>query len=142
MNTRQLRTTHTFVELEVSPAAYDEIRSLLEAADYQHTFIDRRTVDMNQIAVTRGPENLPIDMILYCPSCGAQHVDEPQPEKSWTNPPHREHECQKCLFRWKPSNHPTNGVATIPEKHRYVDAGDGSGDVCKCGGAKISPEHY
>lgn len=140
MPARRLRTTHTFVELEVTPAAYDQIRTKLAEADYQHTFIDRTTVDMTGIAVTRGKENAPIDMILYCPSCGAQHVDEAQPDKSWTNPPHREHECQKCLFRWKPSNHPTNGVATIEEKHRFVSSG--SPDTCKCGDGEVSASHY
>lgn len=137
-----LRTTYTLVELELTPAAYDEIRAKLVEAEYQHTFISSRSIDMTHIAATRGEENTPIDMILYCPACHEQHIDEPQPEKNWTNPPHREHECQRCEFRWKPSNYPTNGVAKIAEKHRYVDAGATDGDTCKCGESRISIEHY
>jgi hypothetical protein len=53
MGTRQ---THTFVELELSPAAYDEIRLKLERAGYQHAFIDHNTIDMHGLAVTRGEE--------------------------------------------------------------------------------------
>lgn len=45
------RSTHTFVTLEISRAAYDEIRSKLAAADYGHCFIDDNTVDMTGIAV-------------------------------------------------------------------------------------------
>lgn len=141
--TRRLTGTHTFATLEITPLAYDEIRSKLSDADYQHAFIDRGTVDMHGIGVTRGLENMPIDMILYCPACHEQHIDEPQPEKHWTNPPHREHQCQCCDFKWKPSNHPTNGVAVLLQGlHRYVDAGATDGNTCKCGEERISIEHY
>jgi hypothetical protein len=54
-----------------------------------------------------------VDMLLYCPNCGEQHIDEPQPEKNWTNPPHRSHECQDCGHIWRPCDLPTNGVAKI-----------------------------
>ena len=43
--------THTYVELELSPAAYDEIRQKLEEAGYKHAFIDEATIDMHGIAV-------------------------------------------------------------------------------------------
>jgi hypothetical protein len=58
----------------------------------------------------------PLDMILFCPRCSHQHVDAPQPEKGWTNPPHRSHECQSCGHVWRPADLPTNGVATITTK--------------------------
>src|SRR5262249_13103745 len=58
----------------------------------------------------------PIDMILFCPQCGRQHIDEPQPEKNWDNPPHRSHECQYCGHVWRPADVPTNGVAEIETK--------------------------
>lgn len=51
MRSRVMRSTHTYVELEVSPAAWREIREKLEAAGYQHTFVDERTTDMHGIAV-------------------------------------------------------------------------------------------
>lgn len=58
---------------------------------------------------------LPIPMILYCPKCHVQHIDCPQPEKGWTNPPHRSHECQAtgCGFIWRPADVPTVGVVVI-----------------------------
>lgn len=56
----------------------------------------------------------PIDMVLFCPACGLQHVDAPQPERGWTNPPHKTHECQGCGHLWRPAAAPTNGVADVP----------------------------
>jgi len=58
----------------------------------------------------------PINMLLFCPTCAEQHVDLPQPEKNWTNPPHRSHECQTCGHVWRPADVPTNGVASIQTK--------------------------
>jgi len=49
-----------------------------------------------------------IDMVLYCPKCGMQHIDEPYSE--WTNPPHRSHLCAGCGHIWRPSDTATNGV--------------------------------
>ncbi len=45
------RQTHTYVELEISDEAYKEIRSKLEAAGYQHTFMNDGAIDMQGIAV-------------------------------------------------------------------------------------------
>lgn len=58
----------------------------------------------------------PIDILLFCPQCGEQHVDEPQLEKGWDNPPHKSHECQFCGWVWRPADVPTNGVLTIRTK--------------------------
>lgn len=63
-----------------------------------------------------GHTNIPIDMLLYCPHCGELHVDEPNAEKGWDNPPHRSHECQLCGWVWRPADVPTNGVAAIQTK--------------------------
>lgn len=163
---RHLHGTHTFAELELTPIAYDEIRAKLTEAQYQHAFIDRATIDMHGIGVTRGEENTPIDIITACPKCHVVHIDEPQKHDAingqcphckrevtnnvaedfapcparWTNPPHREHECQNCGERWKPSNHPTNGVAVLLQGlHKYVESGAA---CCKCGEPRISVEHY
>lgn len=57
-----------------------------------------------------------IDMLLFCPICAEQHIDEPQPEKGWDNPPHRSHECQFCGHVWRPSDIATNGVISIQTK--------------------------
>lgn len=81
----------------------------------------------------------PIDMVLLCPECGAQHIDvpkacdmgvgcteagscyaaahgEPNLCRHWTNPPHRSHPCAVCAHIWRPADVPTNGVAAIKTK--------------------------
>lgn len=58
----------------------------------------------------------PVDMVLYCPKCGTQHIDGPdyltaQDEgEEWMNPPHKSHLCHGCGHIWRPSDTPTNGV--------------------------------
>ena len=86
---------------------------------------------------------IPLDMLLYCPSCGKQHVDEEDMEPCkeecqyakdlsmqgskcdgpcvymmegsprWTNPPHRSHLCHFCGCVWRPADFPTNGVLLV-----------------------------
>ncbi|MFM0163849.1 hypothetical protein PQR39_25980 [Paraburkholderia sediminicola] len=74
-------------------------------------------------------EPAPINMLLFCPKCGTQHIDAPEPEKlepfdsgadieyirtpAWTNPPHRSHKCGACRTIWRPADVPTNGVAAV-----------------------------
>lgn len=55
----------------------------------------------------------PLPMLLFCPACGRQHVDAPDPERDWTNPPHRSHECADCGCIWRPADFPTTGIAAI-----------------------------
>ena len=52
-----IRQTHTYAVLEVSPAAYREIRGALEAAGYAHAFHqggDGEVIDMHGIALGVG----------------------------------------------------------------------------------------
>lgn len=49
------RATHTCALLEVSAETYDEIRSKLEAAGYDHVFLPDDGLDMHGIALTKGP---------------------------------------------------------------------------------------
>lgn len=56
-------------------------------------------------------ENTPIDMLIFCPVCGEQHIDEP--DGDWTNPPHKSHLCLSCKAVWRISDVPTNGVEKI-----------------------------
>lgn len=56
--------------------------------------------------------SLAIDMILFCPNCGLQHVDKAEVD-GWQNPPHRSHLCHGCMFVWRPADAYTNGVAEI-----------------------------
>lgn len=64
----------------------------------------------------------PINMVLHCPACGLQHIDEPEKdahahsdgtETQWDNPPHRSHLCHGCGHIWRPADVPTNGVAAV-----------------------------
>lgn len=74
-------------------------------------------------------EARPIPMVLYCPSCGQQHIDAPDTDKLyvgannakeaarlWTNPPHRSHLCHYCGTVWRPADVPTEGVAATQTK--------------------------
>ena len=75
-----------------------------------------------------GMNATPINAILYCPSCGLQHIDRPKSCDAehcqdgcacpgdclaWGNPPHRSHLCAECGNIWRPADVPTNGVATL-----------------------------
>lgn len=51
-----MRQTHTFVVLDLSPAAFREISDQLKAADYGHCFLHsdgRDVIDMQGIAVAK-----------------------------------------------------------------------------------------
>ncbi len=56
----------------------------------------------------------PIPMLLWCPVCHLQHIDEPSP--TWANPPHRTHLCLGCGHLWRPAEVATNGVLALAEK--------------------------
>lgn len=55
----------------------------------------------------------PVHMILHCPTCHEQHIDAPNLEIGWTNPPHRSHLCAYCKAIWRPADIATNGVLGI-----------------------------
>ena len=84
-------------------------------------------------AVADAGAGAPIDMVLYCPKCGKQHIDAPEPGRAiwgsamhspvvevggWTNPPHRSHLCHGCGHVWRPADVPTNGVQAVKTKGR------------------------
>lgn len=69
----------------------------------------------------------PIDMLLFCPACGMEHIDKPEEDtctrfrnpddhaEPWTNPPHKTHLCKPneggCGFLWRPCEDAyTNGI--------------------------------
>lgn len=73
------------------------------------------------------PEEKPVDLLLFCPRCGQQHIDEARPNvcetcgnpgpectcstfTAWLNPPHKSHRCEACNHVWRPADVPTNGV--------------------------------
>lgn len=55
----------------------------------------------------------PIPMVLRCPSCGVQHLDVPDLERGWSNPPHKSHLCLACGVIWRPADVPTTGVPSV-----------------------------
>jgi len=59
------------------------------------------------------PGVAPLDMLIFCPECGAQHIDAPEPGTAWDNPPHRSHQCHQCGEKFRFADFPTNGVAAI-----------------------------
>jgi hypothetical protein len=79
-----MRSTHTFVVLDISPEAYNEIAAKLHAADYGHCFIEqdgRTVIDMAGIAVAEGEgcstgchkwERAPENALDKCSRCGVQ----------------------------------------------------------------------
>lgn len=50
-------------------------------------------------------------MRLFCPVCNARHIDKPEPEKGWENPPHKTHLCAECGHLWRPFEYATIGVS-------------------------------
>ena len=60
-----------------------------------------------------GAAKAPLEMVLHCPECRAQHVDAPDEASGWTNPPHRTHRCKNCGWNWRPADVFTTGVASV-----------------------------
>jgi len=82
----------------------------------------------------------PLDMLIFCPNCGMQHVDLPKLDicsncridvdahdgagcdtfTPWLNPPHKSHKCRTedngCGLIFRIADVPTNGVAQIKTK--------------------------
>ena len=77
----------------------------------------------------------PIPMILFCPKCHVQHVDELEPAGSrlnpgavdidWSKRPHRTHLCKmpSCGHMFRPSNFATVGVAELPPDVKRPERG-------------------
>lgn len=87
--------------------------------------VNGKRIDPTSVVVFNNQSPKPIDMVLFCPQCGIQHIDRPAEVKwkddpngftsspQWTNPPHRSHLCHSCRHIWRPADVPTNGVFTI-----------------------------
>lgn len=56
MGIRDLKQTHTYVTLEVSETAYDEIAKTLRDANYHHVFNAEGEIDMHGIALVKMPK--------------------------------------------------------------------------------------
>ena len=86
-----MRSTHTYVVMQLSPAVWAEIKAKMVEAGYQHA-IDGDTIDMHGIAVEPGPErkceifdmesaSIPAATINFTPRIFAPHVWPPDPSK-------------------------------------------------------------
>ncbi len=118
----------------VSRALYDAMRMALkdiEAVLARHGCPPGATmtdwVDEQLTALAAATK--PVDMLLFCPHCGRQHIDAIETGTTlsrsgldtltetevvtWSNPPHRSHLCHHCGTIWRPADVATNGVATI-----------------------------
>lgn len=113
------------------PAAYRHVESMVYRADSvngQSPMWYGWAVREAFLAGAQWQRDQPIDMVLHCPACGMQHIDEADADdeqtthspmvERWTNPPHRSHLCQNsaCRHVWRPADVATNGVATVKTK--------------------------
>lgn len=113
----------------IAPSESSALFRLLEQATQPDPLekLTRLQEDMGLYDEATQPD--PIDMVLYCPNCGKQHIDAPEPGKlisggpnagrvraGWNNPTHRSHLCHSCGCIWRPADVPTNGVAHIETK--------------------------
>lgn len=56
------------------------------------------------------PAARPIPMLLWCPGCGARHVDVGE----FATKEHHSHACQSCGHVWRPAIVATVGVQFLP----------------------------
>ena len=68
----------------------------------------QRVVDAYKAAFTAVNET-PLDMVLHCPKCHAQHIDR----NEWATRPHKTHLCEHCGNLWRPCQQPTCGVEAL-----------------------------
>lgn len=115
----------TFSKQEV----LDQIQHALNVAADHVPNADHWCIISNALHASLRVITAPIDIILHCPNCGTQHIDEPEicpvcengevgcdHDSLWTNPPHRSHFCSHCRHIWRPADVPTNGVKEIKTK--------------------------
>lgn len=57
----------------------------------------------------QGQKPEPRPLMLYCPKCYTQHIDEGE----WATRPHKTHQCQQCKYEWCPLEHDTIGVRSM-----------------------------
>ncbi len=89
---------------------------IITSSDVKGDHWQRHANVVAQAIAARSAPSQPIPMILYCPNCGHQHIDAPEPGTEWNNPPHRSHKCHECEMVWRPSDVATTGVESIMTK--------------------------
>lgn len=121
----------------------DRIKEVVDAIDFStmvtaddFIYVIARAIEREVRAASpvEQPAAAPIDMLLFCPACGDQHIDAPEDTSEnepyrhpglWSNPPHRSHLCHACGCIWRPADVPTNGVAATQTRGK-ADTWDGS----------------
>jgi hypothetical protein len=108
------------VEPERLPMVLREhVVAVLQCESEPHVIEDavaivKQAADALAFAAAPRSEVPPVDMLLFCPKCGLQHIDEPDERTpDGSNPPHRSHLCHGCGCIWRPADVPTNGVVRI-----------------------------
>lgn len=96
--------------------ALEAIRNLLNVVNDPQQIINAvRELWYKQRALAHQHDELkqqyekPIPMLLWCPECGARHVDVALADK-----PHHTHACQRCGHCWRPAKVATVGVQFLP----------------------------
>lgn len=126
---------------EIRFAQADDLRGFdVDVPEIPH-YPDVDVNDLKAIAAEVKRLTAPVDMLLFCPKCFEQHVDEADPERCqdcgrisiehfgavnvfadpveckgfnpWLNPPHKSHRCTECNHVWRPADVPTNGVQKL-----------------------------
>lgn len=115
--------------MEEATALSERLRTLLPNGwheDYDEAVAQEiaTVIAAAEVRARQAERDTPIPMILYCPACGHQHIDAPEPEIGWANPPHRSHICHGCGVIWRPADVPTVGVISIAT-HGKADTFDG-----------------
>lgn len=92
-----------------------EVQRLWNAPDAPFWILGMRDRAQRVLKIIEKHTHAPIPMILFCPSCHAQHIDGPEPATGWTNPPHRKHLCGACGAIFEPAKVNTVGVESLEE---------------------------
>lgn len=101
---KKIRATGKMTVMDIRHMPLTELRQGAVCQLDTITLLEQRITSLE--AQLRGP----IPMILFCPMCGARHVDKGK----FATEPHKSHSCQGCGFTWSPSHRHTVGVQFLP----------------------------
>lgn len=73
-------------------------------------FSREKAEELSRTLINSGVMPTPIPMLLWCPGCGARHVDEGE----WATRIHSTHACQSCGMVWRQAVVATVGVQFLP----------------------------
>lgn len=108
---------------ELTSQLNDVIRQILVRENYDFHFatLEQRVIVENRMFIARmevwqkfheSQHLTPVSMILFCPYCRRQHVDEGE----WVTRAHSSHACVYCNHVWRAADVPTVGVDEIKTK--------------------------